>query len=123
MSNINVLILAAGNGSRMKSTTPKVLHTVAGQTMIDWVLDAVEPLKTDKLITVIGVGAERVQEHVGNRSSFVLQSQQLGTGHAVRQAEAELKDSDGVTLIMSGDTPMFRSETLQGFIEIGRAHV
>ncbi|MGB4824173.1 MAG: bifunctional UDP-N-acetylglucosamine diphosphorylase/glucosamine-1-phosphate N-acetyltransferase GlmU [Leuconostoc mesenteroides] len=116
MSNINVLILAAGNGSRMKSTTPKVLHSVAGQTMIDWVLDSVEPLKTDKLITVIGVGAERVQEHVGNRSSFVLQSQQLGTGHAVRQAEAELKDSDGVTLIMSGDTPMFRSETLQGFI-------
>ncbi|GMA70288.1 bifunctional protein GlmU [Leuconostoc litchii] len=116
MSDINILILAAGHGSRMKSATPKVLHNVAGQTMIDWVLDAVEPLKADKLITIIGVGAESVQEHVGDRSSFILQSQQLGTGHAVRQAESELKGRDGVTLIMSGDTPMFRSETLMGFI-------
>ncbi|MFT8571380.1 MAG: bifunctional UDP-N-acetylglucosamine diphosphorylase/glucosamine-1-phosphate N-acetyltransferase GlmU [Leuconostoc pseudomesenteroides] len=113
---INVLILAAGQGSRMKSATPKVLHRVAGQTMIDWVLASVSTLHASQLITVIGVGAQRVQEHVGDRSKFVSQMVQLGTGHAVQQAQSELKDSDGVTLIMSGDTPMFRPETLSELV-------
>ncbi|MGO1224558.1 MAG: sugar phosphate nucleotidyltransferase, partial [Leuconostoc falkenbergense] len=116
MYEINVLILAAGQGSRMKSTTPKVLHRVAGQTMIDWVLESVSGLHASQLITVIGVGAQRVQEHVGNRSKFVLQTEQLGTGHAVQQAQTELRDSDGVTLIMSGDTPLFRRETLSELV-------
>ena len=114
---VNVLVLAAGHGSRMRSTTPKVLHRVAGQTMIDWVLDAVAPLTDKRPITVIGVGAESVQAHVGERSNFVLQQEQLGTGHAVQQAQPQLADSLGVTLIMSGDTPMFRSETLIEFIQ------
>lgn len=114
---VNVLVLAAGHGSRMRSTTPKVLHCVAGQTMIDWVLDAVAPLTDNQPITVIGVGAESVQTHVGDRSRFVLQTEQLGTGHAVQQAQVSLADSQGVTLIMSGDTPMFRSETLIEFIQ------
>ena len=117
VDEVNVLVLAAGNGSRMKSSAPKVLHHVAGQMMIDWVLDAVEPLSKNKPITVIGVGAESVQAHVGKRSEFVLQSEQLGTGHAVQQAQAQLESSHGVTLIMSGDTPMFRSETLSEFID------
>lgn len=116
IDEVNVLVLAAGHGSRMKSVTPKVLHQVAGKTMIDWVLDAVEPLSTRRPITVIGVGAESVQNHVGKRSDFVLQSEQLGTGHAVQQAEEQLVASEGVTLIMSGDTPMFRTETLAEFI-------
>ncbi|WP_294973785.1 bifunctional UDP-N-acetylglucosamine diphosphorylase/glucosamine-1-phosphate N-acetyltransferase GlmU [uncultured Leuconostoc sp.] len=117
IDEVNVLVLAAGNGSRMKSSAPKVLHNVAGQMMIDWVLDAVEPLSKNKPITVIGVGAESVQAHVGKRSDFVLQSEQLGTGHAVQQAQSQLESSQGVTLIMSGDTPMFRSETLSEFID------
>lgn len=118
MSNgVNILVLAAGNGSRMKSNTPKVLHNVAGKKMIDWVLDAVEPLSNRKPITIVGVGAERVEEHVGTRSEFVLQSEQLGTGHAVQQAQDKLSQSTGVTLIMSGDTPLFRPETLLEFIE------
>lgn len=118
MSNgVNILVLAAGNGSRMKSNTPKVLHNVAGKMMIDWVLDAVEPLSNRKPITVVGVGAERVEEHVGARSEFVLQSEQLGTGHAVQQVQDKLSQSTGVTLIMSGDTPLFRPETLLEFIE------
>ena len=117
IDEVNVLVLAAGNGSRMKSNAPKVLHDVAGQMMIDWVLDAVEPLSKNKPITVIGVGAESVQAHVGSRSEFVLQSQQLGTGHAVQQAQSQLESSHGVTLIMSGDTPMFRSKTLSEFID------
>lgn len=115
--DVNVLVLAAGHGSRMRSTTPKVLHRVAGKTMIDWVLDAVAPLTQSKPITVIGVGAESVQPHVGDRSDFVLQTEQLGTGHAVQQAQAKLGDNHGVTLIMSGDTPMFRPETLAEFVQ------
>lgn len=115
--DVNVLVLAAGHGSRMRSTTPKVLHRVAGKTMIDWVLDAVAPLTQSKPITVIGVGAESVQAHVGDRSDFVLQAEQLGTGHAVQQAQAKLGDNHGVTLIMSGDTPMFRPETLAEFVQ------
>ncbi|MET3358402.1 bifunctional UDP-N-acetylglucosamine diphosphorylase/glucosamine-1-phosphate N-acetyltransferase GlmU [Leuconostoc citreum] len=117
---VNVLVLAAGHGSRMKSRVPKVLHHVAGQTMIDWVLDAVAPLTPNRPITVIGVGAESVQTHVGERSDFVLQAQQLGTGHAVQQAQDKLLASHGVTLIMSGDTPMFRAETLSEFIAAHR---
>lgn len=118
MSNeVNIVVLAAGNGSRMKSNTPKVLHHVAGKLMIDWVLDAVEPLSNRQPITVVGVGAERVEEHVGTRSEFVLQSEQLGTGHAVQQAQDKLSESTGVTLIMSGDTPLFRSDTLLELIE------
>ena len=115
--DVNVLVLAAGHGSRMRSTTPKVLHRVAGKAMIDWVLDAVAPLTQSKPITVIGVGAESVQAHVGDRSDFVLQTEQLGTGHAVQQAQAKLGDNHGVTLIMSGDTPMFRPETLAEFVQ------
>lgn len=117
---VNVLVLAAGHGSRMKSRVPKVLHHVAGQTMIDWILDAVAPLTSNRPITVIGVGAESVQTHVGERSDFVLQAQQLGTGHAVQQAQDKLSASHGVTLIMSGDTPMFRAETLSEFIAAHR---
>lgn len=113
---VNVVILAAGNGSRMKSTRPKVLHRVAGQTMIEWVLRAVEPLQPTELITVIGVGGEKVAESVGERSAFARQEQQLGTGHAVLQTQPTLGQAGGVTLIMSGDTPMFRAETLQEFI-------
>ncbi|MGV7975245.1 bifunctional UDP-N-acetylglucosamine diphosphorylase/glucosamine-1-phosphate N-acetyltransferase GlmU, partial [Mycobacterium kansasii] len=79
-------------------------------------LASVSTLHVSQLITVIGVGAKRVQEHVGDRSKFVSQMVQLGTGHAVQQAQSELKDSDGVTLIMSGDTPMFRPETLSELV-------
>ncbi|CAK8053627.1 bifunctional UDP-N-acetylglucosamine diphosphorylase/glucosamine-1-phosphate N-acetyltransferase GlmU [Eupransor demetentiae] len=117
MNDINVVVLAAGNGSRMKSTLPKVLHNVAGKAMIDWVLDAVLPLKPDRLITVTGVGSQAVRNHVGDKSRFVTQEVQQGTGHAVQQAYPELKDSQGITLIMSGDTPMFRSESLADFVE------
>ncbi|MCO6183416.1 bifunctional UDP-N-acetylglucosamine diphosphorylase/glucosamine-1-phosphate N-acetyltransferase GlmU [Leuconostoc fallax] len=119
-NQVNVIILAAGMGSRMKSEIPKVLHEVAGKAMIDWVLDAVTPIQPNQLITVIGTGAERVADHMGDHSKFVLQKQQLGTGHAVRQTEDELKNEDGVTLIMSGDTPMFQADTLKDFIQAHR---
>jgi bifunctional UDP-N-acetylglucosamine pyrophosphorylase/glucosamine-1-phosphate N-acetyltransferase len=85
--------------------------------MIEWVLRAVEPLQPTELITVIGVGGQQVAEYVGQRSTLAVQEQQLGTGHAVLQTQPTLGQADGVTLIMSGDTPMFRAETLQEFIQ------
>ncbi|WEV54905.1 bifunctional UDP-N-acetylglucosamine diphosphorylase/glucosamine-1-phosphate N-acetyltransferase GlmU [Leuconostocaceae bacterium ESL0723] len=114
--DVNVIVLAAGNGSRMRSNLPKVLHNVAGKAMIDWVLDAVSPLHPAQLITITGVGAQAVKAHVGDRSDFVTQEKQLGTGHAVQQAYPQLKNSQGVTLIMAGDTPMFRTETLSDLV-------
>ena len=117
MTAINVIILAAGQGSRMKSACPKVLHRVAGKTMIDWVLSAVEPLEPDHLLTVVGVGSELVNDHVARRSQCVLQAEQLGTGHAVQQAAPLLADHAGTTLIMAGDTPMFRPETLAALVD------
>lgn len=116
-TDINVIILAAGHGSRMKSNTPKVLHEVMGKAMIDWVLESVSGLNAKNLITIIGTGADKVSEHLNGRSKQILQEKQLGTGHAVLQAKEALKDSDGVTLIMSGDTPMFRAETLLEFVK------
>ncbi|MDF7637019.1 bifunctional UDP-N-acetylglucosamine diphosphorylase/glucosamine-1-phosphate N-acetyltransferase GlmU [Leuconostocaceae bacterium ESL0958] len=114
MTQINVVILAAGNGSRMKSKRPKVLHEVAGRAMIDWVITAVQPLQPQKIITVTGVGAEAVRDHVGNRSEFATQAEQLGTGHAVMQAQDYLQA--GATLILSGDTPLFTTDTLAALI-------
>ncbi|MBS9338837.1 bifunctional UDP-N-acetylglucosamine diphosphorylase/glucosamine-1-phosphate N-acetyltransferase GlmU [Fructobacillus sp. M2-14] len=117
MEGTNVVILAAGNGSRMKSDLPKVLHEVAGQAMVDWVISAVEPLMPEQILTVTGVGAERVQEHLKGRSDFVIQEKQLGTGHAVLQTKDALGDKTGATLILSGDTPLFTTKTLEALLE------
>lgn len=117
MKGTNVVILAAGNGSRMKSNLPKVLHQVAGKAMVDWVISAVSPLAPEKILTVTGVGNEKVQAHIGNRSDFVIQEKQLGTGHAVLQTKAALGDVKGSTLILSGDTPLFTTKTLEALLE------
>ncbi|MCO0831731.1 bifunctional UDP-N-acetylglucosamine diphosphorylase/glucosamine-1-phosphate N-acetyltransferase GlmU [Fructobacillus sp. W13] len=117
MEGTNVVILAAGNGSRMKSDLPKVLHEVAGQAMVDWVISAVEPLKPEQILTVTGVGAEKVQEHLTGRSDFVIQEKQLGTGHAVLQTKDALGGKTGATLILSGDTPLFTTKTLEALLE------
>ncbi|CAK1237256.1 Bifunctional protein GlmU [Fructobacillus tropaeoli] len=117
MQATNVVILAAGNGSRMKSDLPKVLHQVAGRAMVDWVVAAVAPLKPNKILTVTGVGAKQVQDHLAGKSDFVVQEQQLGTGHAVLQTKEALADNEGATLILSGDTPLFTTETLQALLD------
>ncbi|MBS9334933.1 bifunctional UDP-N-acetylglucosamine diphosphorylase/glucosamine-1-phosphate N-acetyltransferase GlmU [Fructobacillus sp. M1-13] len=117
MEGNNVVILAAGNGSRMKSTLPKVLHQVAGKAMVDWVISAVEPLLPDHILTVTGVGAEKVQDHLAGRSNFVIQEKQLGTGHAVLQTKDFLGKAAGSTLILSGDTPLFTTKTLEALLD------
>ncbi|SHG40887.1 bifunctional UDP-N-acetylglucosamine diphosphorylase/glucosamine-1-phosphate N-acetyltransferase GlmU [Ornithinibacillus halophilus] len=111
------VILAAGQGTRMKSKLYKVLHPVLGRPMVQHVLEQVNASEIDQVVTVVGHGAEKVKEYIGDGSEFVLQSEQLGTGHAVIQAEALLKDKDGITIVVCGDTPLIKKETYQALFE------
>ena len=117
MSNRFAVILAAGQGTRMKSKLYKVLHTVCGKTMVQHVLDQVSSLDVQKVVTIVGHGAEQVQAELGSRSQFALQSEQLGTAHAVMQAEEILKDKPGTTFVICGDTPLIKVETMEALIK------
>lgn len=110
------IILAAGKGTRMKSDLPKVLHPVAGLSMLEHVRRAVERIAPQEVVTVVGHKAELVQQQLEGRSSFVLQEEQLGTGHAVRMAESLLADKDGMTLVIAGDTPLITGESLEALV-------
>src|SRR5699024_56068 len=113
MANRYAVILAAGQGTRMKSKLYKVLHPVLGRPMVQHVIEQLKTVKLDKMITIVGHGAEKVSEHIGNDSQMVLQEEQLGTGQAVLQAEDLLKDKDGTTIVVCGDTPLITGETYQ----------
>ncbi|WP_125706649.1 bifunctional UDP-N-acetylglucosamine diphosphorylase/glucosamine-1-phosphate N-acetyltransferase GlmU [Lacticaseibacillus daqingensis] len=113
MSGKYTIILAAGKGTRMKSKLYKVLHPVCGKPMVDHVLTEVEKTQPDEVVTVVGHGAEAVEETLGDRSAYVVQETQLGTGHAVLQAEPLLGDKDGMTLIANGDTPLLTADTFE----------
>ena len=99
MVNKNAIILAAGKGTRMKSKLYKVLHEVCGRPMVDHVLTEVEKTAPATVVTIVGHGAEKVKDYLGDRSQYALQAEQLGTGHAVLQAEDLLKDQDGITIV------------------------
>lgn len=106
-----VIILAAGKGTRMKSDLPKVLHEVGGKPMVEMVLETSQAAGAEKIVTVVGHGAERVEAVLAGRSEFALQAEQLGTGHAIQMAEPQLGDAEGMTLIGSGDAPLFTVNT------------
>lgn len=105
------IILAAGQGTRMKSKLYKVLHPIIDRPMIHYVLDALHPTKIDKMVTVVGHGAEEVMNEVGKKSEFVIQEEQLGTAHAVLQAEKLLQNKPGTTIVVCGDTPLITDKT------------
>jgi bifunctional UDP-N-acetylglucosamine pyrophosphorylase/glucosamine-1-phosphate N-acetyltransferase len=113
MSNRYAVILAAGQGTRMKSKLYKVLHPVCGKSMVQHVVDQISKLNIQKTVTVIGHGAEKVKLELGDQTDYVLQDKQLGTAHAVIQTEEILKDKEGVTIIVCGDTPLIRAETME----------
>ena len=116
MSPLHVVILAAGQGSRMKSALPKVLHPIAGRPMLHHVIDTAKLLGAEKIHTVIGHGADKVREVTDEASvNWVTQSEQLGTGHAVAQALPDLPD-DARVLVLYGDVPLTRHETLEGLV-------
>ena len=115
-NNRYAVILAAGKGTRMQSKLYKVLHKVCDRTMVELVLDSLSDLEMQEVITVVGHGAERVKEVLGDRTKFVLQAEQLGTAHAVKVAKDELKDKEGTTIVMYGDTPLIRPETINSML-------
>ncbi|MDP9191729.1 MAG: bifunctional UDP-N-acetylglucosamine diphosphorylase/glucosamine-1-phosphate N-acetyltransferase GlmU [Acidobacteriota bacterium] len=113
--NLEVIILAAGLGTRMNSATIKILHRAAGRPIIDYVLDLAAGLSPHPPVMVVGHQRDKVLEAVGSRARFAVQEQQLGTGHAVLQAAPEIETSEIANkrvLILSGDVPLTRPETL-----------
>lgn len=122
---VKSVILAAGKGTRMKSDTPKVLHQIYSKTLLGYVIDAVnETGLADENYVIVGHQAERVEEYVKENytnAKTVLQSPQLGTGHAVSMVCPYLEDFDGEVIILCGDTPLITSDTLKTFIEAHRS--
>ena len=115
---LNVVVLAAGKGTRMRSNKPKVLHPLAGNTLLNHVLNSAQSLGASRLCVVIGHEAEQVRQSVGegeNNVVFVEQNPQLGTGHAVQLAAAHLAD-DAPTLVLYGDVPLTQVETLHRLV-------
>lgn len=112
MENRYAIILAAGKGTRMKSKLYKVLHPVAGKPMVEHIINRVVETNPAQIVTIVGHGAEKVQAQLGDRSEYALQAEQLGTGHAVIQAAPFLEGKKGTTLVISGDTPLLTTETL-----------
>lgn len=112
------IVLAAGQGKRMKSKLYKVLHPVCGKPMVGHVLDTVKRAGVTRNVVVVGHGAEAVQSYLGASAEYVLQEQQLGTGHAVKQAKDLLGSEKGTTIVICGDTPLVTSETLEGLMQL-----
>jgi bifunctional UDP-N-acetylglucosamine pyrophosphorylase/glucosamine-1-phosphate N-acetyltransferase len=112
------VILAAGQGKRMQSDLPKVLHPVAGRPMVIYSIEAAMAATGEKPVLVVGHKAECVRKEVGEIVHYVLQEKQLGTGHAVQQTESLLKNQCDFLLVISADMPLLMSETLRNLVEI-----
>lgn len=117
MSNRYAVILAAGQGTRMKSKLYKVLHSVCGKPMVQHVVDQIEKLNIQEIVTIIGHGAEKVQSQLGDKSKYAFQEKQLGTAHAVKQAKQALFGKEGVTIVVCGDTPLIKAETIDALFK------
>lgn len=117
MLNRFAVVLAAGQGTRMKSKLYKVLHPVCGKPMVEHVVDHIADLDVHETVTVVGHGAEAVKEHLRNKSGFVIQEEQLGTAHAVMQAKSLLGQKSGTTLVVCGDTPLIKEETMAALMK------
>ena len=115
-----VVVLAAGEGKRMKSAVPKVLHPLLGRSLLGHVLEAAAPLGAQRTLVVVGHGAPQVTAHLAGiapDATAVLQADQRGTGHAVRIALAELSEADGTVVVLNGDVPLLHPETIAGLVE------
>jgi bifunctional UDP-N-acetylglucosamine pyrophosphorylase / glucosamine-1-phosphate N-acetyltransferase len=120
-THVDAVILAAGQGTRMRSSLPKVLHPLAGKPMVAHVLDTALTLPGSRAIVIVGHGAERVRAELEGRvDRFVLQAEQLGTGHALLQALPQLRD-DAICLVLYGDVPLPRRDTLAELVELAKS--
>ena len=122
VSDIHVVVLAAGKGTRMKSQLPKVLHKIGGLTLIERVLRTAAALQPATITMVVGHGADDVKQSLAKRRSlqFVTQEQQLGTGHALLQARAHLEGKTGTVVLLSGDAPLLTVESIQALLATHR---
>lgn len=117
MSDLITVILAAGQGTRMKSKLPKVLHKAGGKPMLQHVIDAAKGAGAKRSIAVVGFQAEMVRAAISADTEIVVQAEQLGTGHAVLQAAEALKDETGTVMVLCGDTPLLTADMLRSFWE------
>jgi bifunctional UDP-N-acetylglucosamine pyrophosphorylase/glucosamine-1-phosphate N-acetyltransferase len=116
------VILAAGQGTRMKSALPKVLHPILGKPMAWYGLQAAKEVISSPPVLVVGMGAEQVRNEFGDTARYVVQEQQLGTGHAVMQAEELLRDEAELVLVTYADMPLLRASTLRSMVAAQQAH-
>ena len=124
-ANLGIIILAAGEGKRMKSALPKVLHPIGGKPMIGHVLAAARDLKSSRTVVVTGVGRDLVDSYLRTHypeAGIAVQAEQHGTGHAVMCAKAQFADFSGDILILFGDNPLVTAETLKKFIKDYQGH-
>lgn len=119
---LSAVILAAGQGTRMKSSLPKVLHPLLGRPMACYALEAVRQVTQSTPVMVIGHQAEQVRQGLGDLAEYVLQEPQLGTGHAVMQAEPLLAGKSDLVLVTYADMPLLTAQTLSRLVEMAQAH-
>lgn len=117
MKNRYVVVLAAGQGTRMKSKLYKVMHPVMGRPMVGHVVNAALDSGATQVFTITGVGADVVKDYLGDKSEYVYQEEQLGTAHAIEQARELLEGKEGTTVVLSGDTPLLQAETLKQLMD------
>ncbi|MEK7432406.1 MAG: bifunctional UDP-N-acetylglucosamine diphosphorylase/glucosamine-1-phosphate N-acetyltransferase GlmU [Cyanobacteriota bacterium] len=120
IENLSVIIMAAGKGTRMKSSLPKVLHTVSGKPMLEYVIDSVSKFEPDNVFVIVGHGLEQVKSYFSknNKITWVEQKEQLGTGHAVMQVFPYLEGYKGNVLILSGDVPLLSNQTIENIFDV-----
>ncbi|OIP69110.1 MAG: UDP-N-acetylglucosamine diphosphorylase/glucosamine-1-phosphate N-acetyltransferase [Oscillatoriales cyanobacterium CG2_30_44_21] len=119
-----VAVLAAGKGTRMKSALPKVLQPLGGKFLVERVLNATDALKADRRIAIVGYCSDQVRSALANYPNleFAEQAEQLGTGHAIQQLMEPLADFQGELVVLTGDSPLMRTETIQALIDSHRQH-
>ena len=118
MTETTAVVLAAGKGTRMKSELPKVLFPVLGRAMIHWVLDALQSAGIRQIIVVVGYRADLVKNELSSRGvEFALQTEQLGTGHAVQMCKPQLEKGDNPVLVVAGDSPMIQGSSVRELVE------
>src|SRR5450756_1286625 len=116
--DICAVVMAAGEGKRMHTKHSKVVQRVAGKPLVCWVADALREAGAKEQVYIVGHRQEEVRAILGEDVAFVLQEQQLGTGHAVMQAAPFLEGRNGCTIVLPGDAPMITAQTLQAAISI-----
>ncbi len=118
MTETTAVVLAAGKGTRMRSELPKVLFPVLGRAMIHWVLDALQSAGIRQIIVVVGYRAELVRNELSGRGiDFVVQTEQLGTGHAVQMCRPQLEKGTNPVLVVAGDSPMIQASSVRELVE------